>query len=314
MRSIIILLAVLLVGTPACQSPPAAGRYLYAISCDARVGKFDTLAQQKLNDYDLAERTGKEQIIPRGKGTLDVCLANDLAYDADTFIFYVLAPLQARLKPDGTMDYRVLGFSVPGLQLVKNLPGGDSLSIPPHLQIGPAGAVKAVKDSEWSPLTDLDLSSFAPDGKRLPNQILEVSGDAVLLRLFTANQNELSLAVAHRQSKTLVRLQDLIATAAPNVHLAPGGSEVLVEDTGSGPKVVKSGKFSIYSAKTGRLIKTYSDPRVKDLYFLAISPTGKVIYSSMDNYWFQDLGRTYPADAVMRPFSSARPGLFFAGQ
>ena len=308
-----MLWAVLLLGSLICHPQTKTGRYLYVVGCDALVDKLDTVADQKMAAYDLAKRTGKEQLIPAVTGTLDGCLAYQAVYDDKASVFYTIVPVEAQPKPDGTKDYRVLGFSVPELTLAKSMNGGENASDPPHLEAGKGQPVKVVTASEWRPQTELDLSTFAPDKKNIPNQILETSGEKVLLRIFTANRNELALAVADRKSKTLVRLQDTPSTFAPNVHLAPGGDDVLVEEAlQSGSQVTKTGKLLLYSASTGKPIKELSGQHIQELYFLAISPTGKAIYHSSDKYSFIDLGKTFVPDVVTRPIPTGYPGLFFA--
>jgi len=314
MRNYFTLVAVLLFGSSACYPQTTTGRYLYVVGCGAQVDKLDTSAERKSDVYDLTQRTGRRQLIPSVKGALDGCLAYQAAYDSAVSIFYTVVPVEAEPKPGGKKDYRVLGFSVPDLQLVKEMPGGENLDDPPHLEIGKGERVEVLKAGEWSPRTDMDLSPYAPDEKQIPNQILEISGERVLLRIFTASQSELVLAVADRKSNTLVRLEGISTTVVSNVHLAPGGADVLIEEMekDGGSRLAKNGKVALYDSKTGKRVKDFSDPHIKDLYFLAISPTGKAIYHSGETYWFIDIGRKFVPDAVTRPISAGYPGLFFA--
>jgi hypothetical protein len=313
MRRFLYPLVLLLLGTLACASQSSSGRYLYVVRCDAVVDKLDTRSNPKAESYELARRPGAESLIPEDDGTLDGCLANQAAFDPDSSIFYTIVPTSIQTRDDGTMDYRVLGFSVPALRLVKTLPGGESLDLPPHLVLD--SGIRALKDEEWSPQTDLDLSKTTPNGQPIPNQILESSGDAFLLRIFGRSVDELILAVAHRGSKDLVRLQGVPSTVAPNVHLAPGGDEVMVEVTAGGDSIsAKTGTLALFDARTGQKEKELSDPHVKSLYYLAISPSGKAIYHSNHTYWFVDLGETFDGPPVTRPLPGDNPGLFFADQ
>ncbi len=290
-----------------------AGRFLYVISCDARVDKLDTITGRKVETYDLAKRTGKASLIPTVQGTMDSCLASQAVYDRATSSFSTVVPVTNEAKADGTKDYRVLRFSVPGLELVKQESAGESLDAPPHLELQ-SGSLKILRASDWTPQANLDLSTYGPDKLRIPNQILESSGDRFLLRLFTADDKALVLAVADRKGKNLVRLQGLPTTVAPSAHLAPGGSYVLVEETGTGEKPEKAGRLVLIDALSGKVRKQFSDAHIKDLYFLAISPTGRVVYHASDNYWFLDLGTTFAFVPVSRPISTEYPPLFFASK
>ena len=313
MRAYLSVVAMLLSWSLMCCSQTAAGRYLYVVGCGAVVDKLDTAKDQKIDSYDLATRTGKERLVPQVKGTLDGCLAYQAAYDAAASVFYTVVPIESESKPDGTKDYRVLVFSVPQVELVRSINGVENVGDPPHLEIGAGESVKIVNASGWAPRTTLDLSTFAPDLKAIPNQILEASGEKVLLRIFAANPNELIIAVADRKSKTLVRLQSVPSTLAPDVHLVPGGADVLVEEIGrNAGRATKTGKLMLYDSETGRAVKDFSDPHVKELYFLALSPTGKAIYHSGNTYWFIDLGQRFVPVPVTRPISTGYPGLFFA--
>jgi hypothetical protein len=311
MRIGILFSGVLLFGAPAGETLAAAGHYGYAIGCDAKVDKLDTLAERKVGTFDLALRTGNRQIIPQVRDGLDGCLADQAIYDPTASVFYTIVPLQAREKPDGTKDYRVLAFSIPDMRLAGKLRGGDSLADPPHLQMGAGKRVTVA--AQWSPRTDLDLGGFAPGRTEIPNQILETSGALALLRLFTADRNELVLAVADSGSRTVVRLQGLPSTVAPSAHLSPGGKAVLAEETAlNGSSVEKTGRLVLFEAATGSMIKDLTDPQIKDLAFLAISPTGRAIYHSGDRYRFVNLGTTFLDVPVTRPSSAGYPGFFFA--
>jgi hypothetical protein len=220
--------------------------------------------------------------------------------------------LQAREKPDGTKDYRVLAFSIPDLRLARQVRGGNSLADPPHLQMESRKRVTVVDAAQGSPRTDLDLRGFAPERTEIPNQILETSGAFTLLRLFTADRNELVLAVADSRSRTVVRLRGLPATVAPNAHLSPGGKAVLTEETAlSGSPAEKTGRLVLFDAATGSMIKDITDPQIKDLAFLALSPTGRAIYHTGDAYRFVNLGTTFSDVPVTRPSSAGYPGFFF---
>src|SRR5437660_244604 len=313
LASALLLTLLLLPGI--CLPGPAAvsGQFLYVFSCDAQVDKLDTVAGRKVKTYDLAKRTGKESLIPMVQGALESCLASQAVYDSKASMFSTAVPVTNAPKADGSKDYRVLSFSVPGIEFVKQERGGESLDAPPHLE-WQSGKLKILKPSDWMPQTDLDLFSYSPDKTRIPNEILESSGDRVLLRLFTADDKQLVLAVADRKQQKLVRLQRVPTTVAPSAHIVPGGGYVLVEETRTREKPDKTGRLALFNSVTGKPQKEVNDPHIKDLYFLAVSPTGRTVYHSGDNYWFLDLKMNFAPAAVSRPISKGYPAFFFADE
>jgi hypothetical protein len=315
MRVLFVSLMALLAGVLPLRAQTIAGRYLYVVGCGASVDKLDTIAERKIGTFDLAQRTGRTHPIPSGTGTLDGCLANQAVYDVKTSLFYTVVPVEAAAKPDGSKDYRALAFSIPNLKLVENIPAGTNLDDPPRLEIGSGNRVKVVDASAWTPQTSLDLSGFAPDRKQIPNQVLEQSGGYVLVLLFTADANEPVAAVASVRTKMVVRLQDIPSAVPANMHLVPGGTDVLIEETtANGAQPEKTGRLSLYDALTGRRIRDLSDPHIKELSFLAVSPSGKAIYHKNENYRFISLGTAFGTDEVRRPIPVDYPGLVFANK
>jgi hypothetical protein len=310
MRKILALAGALAAGLPA-SGAIAAGRYAYVLGCDARIDKLDTVVDRKIESVDLASRTGRgAALIPKVEGGLDGCLAYTAVYDPSRSRFYTIVPLQARSKPDGTKDYRALAFSVPGLWLRGKERKTMSTADPARLRLKRGRLVSA---DQVPPRTDVELGNFEPEKSAIPNQILETSGDIALLRLFTANRDELVLAVANLRAKTLGRLNSLPPTTALNVHLAPGGRAVLVEEvTVSGSTATKSGRLILYDSASGNSVSTFNEPDTKGLAFIAIAPDGHAICRSSETYRLVDLGRTFTDTPVTRPFSLALPAFFFA--
>ena len=109
-----------------------------------------------------------------------------------------------------------------------------------------------------------------------------------------------------------VRLKGIPPTTALNVHLAPGGGFVLVEETGTGDSPEKTGRLVLFNADTGDLERDLNDPRVKTLYFLAMSPTGRAVYHSSDDYTFINLDVDAGASPVARSTPNSYPAYFFA--
>jgi hypothetical protein len=204
------------------------GRFLYVLGCDARLTKIDTVLERKVGRTDLAGRTAGHRIIPKVRGALDGCLSNQAVYD-----------------PRASRFYHLLGFSIPQMRLVQDTAAGDSLPDLPHLEMDQAMHVSVINASDWSPQTDLDLRGFGAEGAPIRNQLLESAGREVLLRIFTAHEGKLVIGVADRESKALAYLRELPDTTARNVHLAPGGGFVLVEEVASA---------SPHPEKTGRVI------------------------------------------------------------
>jgi len=176
------------------------------VSCEAKLDRFDTITRTRTDSYDLAHRTGATALIPAATGALEVCLANQTVFDASASVFYTLVPSRARPADDGTNGYRVLGFSVPAVTLVKQVSAGDGLDRPPHVELGPGGTIRTVRASDWTPRTEETMSAFAPAHQSLPNRIVERSGDRALIGMF-GPAGELAVGVADEASKTFVRLQ-----------------------------------------------------------------------------------------------------------
>jgi hypothetical protein len=301
----------LLIGA-ACAAWGQPDRYLYVLSCDARIGKLDTVLDRQVSSQALSATALKKQVFPhvQENETIDGCLANYVVFDTKASVFYTVVPEQARLKADGTKDYQMVSFSVPGLAPVNVVPAGTALTEAPHLELG-VGQPKVVPASEWSPQTDLDVSTFAPQKQDLRNQILEESGSLVLLRVFTPNKDELALAVADQTAKSMVELKDVVLTSARSVHLTPSGEAVWVEETDNAG--AKTGNAVLYDARTGREIKRFADSRVKTMSFLAISPSGKAIYHSGSEYAFLSLGQKFSSGSVVRLLNAnSYPPVFFA--
>jgi hypothetical protein len=307
------LLSLILFGAEACVHPrPTAGRFFYEVSCEARLDRFDTVIQQKTSTYELAKRTGNIPLIPEMSGPLEVCLANRTVFDAEASVFYTLVPSQARMRDDGTMNYEVLAFSIPGIALVKHMAAGENLERPLYLELSPQGDLRMIRTQTLR--TTEDLSTFGPDHQDLSNTIVEMSGGHALLRVVGIN-GEPTIAVANEASKTLVRLRGAPRTTERNVHLTPGGTHVLVEEAiAIGSKVSKTGRLWLYDADTGLIVNSFSDPHIEKLYFRSISPNGRVLYDLLDAYWFLDLHRTFRAEVVTQSPDGdfPQPFLFFS--
>jgi hypothetical protein len=293
------------------HAPPLAGRYLYEVTCDAQVERFDTVERKKTGEYNLATRPGVQGLIPRSVGVLEVCLAGDTVFDPAASAFHTVVPTRPEQSAAGTLSYRVLSFSVPGLALTGQAPAGHELTYPPALELTAARLRIVPPDEPW--VTDVDLSKFAPDRRALPNRILESSGGRTLLNL--SEKNSSVFAVADRSAQKLVRLENPPNTNHNGVHLSPGGMSVLVEELkGADPGAPRTGRLVVHDARTGRIVKELFEPRILDLFYRGIAPTGVAFYQTMEHVEFVDLGMTFPAEAVVVARRADRVGtaIFFA--
>jgi hypothetical protein len=319
MRRSVALWGLLVFSGAACQHgrPATPDRFLYQLSCDAKLERFDTATRQRTGTYDLTKASGSAALVPTVVGPLEVCLTNQTVFDPRASVFYTLVPLQARPRDDGTMAYRVLGFSIPAVALVTQVAAGSpglAFQRPPHLALDPMGGVRVVGASDWPPRMTEDLSLFAIDHDPAPNRILEMSGHRALLSLTGAPGGPV-FAVADEASRTLVRLQGPVSTTNDNVHLTPGGTHVLVEETvTAGSRATKTGRVRLYDGATGVVTQSFVAPQTEKMSFRGISPGGKVLYDLLDRYWFLDLGRTFTTDPVERSLQPEfpPPSVFFS--
>jgi hypothetical protein len=310
LRSTLTLL--LLIVSLGCARPATTrGRFLYEVTCEGNVTRFDTVEKKKTAEYELAKRPGVNGMIPISEGVLEVCLAKDTRFDPVKSVFYTLTPTSLELSAGLTRSYRVLTFSVPEIALVGQAPAGDALEAPPELELL-GGIVRVIPPGSPSP-ADLDLSTFVPERRAVPNRTLEWSGARLLLRLSEGTGP--ALAVADRTSKTLVRLKLPIDLDTASVHLSPGGTHVLVEQLASSQQdAPATGKLSLYDAQSGDRIDEIDEPRIAGLYFRGMAPTGVALYQVPDRFELVNLGVKFPAEQIELPAGRdyPLPSTFFA--
>jgi hypothetical protein len=288
--------------SPALAAEPSRhrGRYLYEVSCLARLQKFDTMTGQRIASYDLSSRTGTERLIPPNRGMVETCLANSTVFDEKASVFYTLVPGSEHTDP--TQDYKVLGFSIPAVSLVVQRPAGRAewAEMPWRIEVRP-GSVPALVPEPTSESRQLDLSTVSPSLKRVPNQVEAASGRRTLIELL--GSKTWTGAIVDPIAKTYVPVGPFHPYGL--VHLSPGGTHILVEETdAAGGKI---GKDDLYEVATGKLVRTFADARIKELEFRGIAPTGRVLYAHGDAtsgdfgngpYVLFDLGVTFPPDQV----------------
>jgi hypothetical protein len=306
------VLAALIACAAACHTQPASPRYLYVVTCDARVDKLDIVAGRKVASVDLTQVPGAKQLIPDAGDALDGCLAYSPNYDVKSSTLYVAAPVQPTNKPDGTRDYRGLGFSIPDLKLVKNLSALTGLSKPPRIEILSSPVLS--DEPAFTPPPSLDLSGYAPANDAGRNQRIDRSGDRVLLRIFAADPATLQLAVADTAQKRLTLLKDAPPTTAPLAHLAPGGDFVLIEATTGAGQATKTGRLVLFDSASGKELKEVQAPQSKDQYFLAMAPSGYAVFHSGEQYAFVDLGLKAKPEFVFHLLDANYPALFYASK
>ncbi len=302
-------------GAAGCHPKPPRGAFLYEVTCEARVEKFDTGSAQRVGDYALAQRSGQPPRIPVTPGPVEVCLANRPTFDATGSILYVLAPSTGKATEE-PIDYALLGFSVPALSLVSHAPAATGVDHPPQLVPVAGAPPRVVLASAWTPPSEA-LASFAPDHRDVFNEVLARSGHRTLVRLTLPPDGHDALAVADEATHVLVRLQSGAVPSREYVHLSPGGTHVVVEEaSASGPRASKTGTLRVYSAETGRALKTLSDERIRSFHWRGASPAGVALFQHDDQAWFLDLGVAFGVDQVETTTVDdfPLPAVFFADQ
>lgn len=284
------------------------GRFLYVVDAGGGITKLDTVLEKKIFSYDLASRTGKLKIPPTaGPGAPDGCLASQAVYDPAAGRFYTVVAEQYHMKADGTKDFRVLAFTVPGIQLAGQWSAGKNVNDEeePYINSVANGDVKVISPNDRVRQTTLDVSNLEPLKKQLQNRILETSGDSILINLLGSNDGGFSIAVAHPRAKTLAQFATLPGTDSSSVHLTPDGAFVVVARS--------DGSVALYSAKTAQMSKEIPGVKSEINHFLAISPSGKAIFNA-ETFRFVNLGLTFPNVRVVDSRSSESCGLpfFFA--
>jgi hypothetical protein len=247
---------------------------------------------------------------------VETCLANSTVFDEKASVFYTLVPGSEHTDP--TQDYKVLGFSIPAVSLVVQRRAGRAewAEMPWRLEVHP-GSAPALVPEPTSESRELDLAMVSPSLKREPNQAEAASGSRTLIELL--GSKTWTGAIVDPIAKTYVQVGPFHPDGL--VHLSPGGTHVLVEETdAAGGKI---GKDDLYEVATGMLVKTFSDARIKKLDFRGIAPTGRVLYARGDAtsgdfgngpYFLLDLGVTFPPNQVTRVVDEDFPApvVFFA--
>jgi len=275
------------------------GRFAYVLYCDASLDKVDTATGavvRRVNVAALAPSTAKAA----KPGTMDGCVAEGMVFAREQATMYVLTATSARADAGGRKSYRLLSFRLPGVTLAGDVAAGEGLKEAPSIMADGLGGAKVVRDAPAQRAT-ADWSGY---------EVLETSANVALVRVPAGDLTRLELAVGRDEgTKTLVPLRDLPETTALNVHLAPGGGEVMVEERlGS----AKTGRIVVYDAATGERVKTVAAEAVKTFGFVGLAPDGAAIYRRGEEYRVVKLGFAGKNVTVERPAAEAAAMLFFA--
>ena len=301
MRYWLILAAGLMISA---APPPAA--QLYVVGCGGQIDIVDTATGKRARSVDISRSLPIARSQTIAGATFDGCILNQAVYVPSRAVFYSVVPDQFSDKSDGTKDYHIFEFTVPGLQPKRLVTAGTSLDVPPLIAVTREGNFGLAGPAP----VEVDLASFTPKGGVTQNQILETSGDRVLMRLFTPNR--LSLAVADTRHKVFTTLAKLPVTTALNAHLAPGGSVVYVEEVGEPPK--KTGRSFVFNASSGRRLKTIVDPRISTMSFVAVAPNGNAVYRAGDHYAVLDLSSAFAGAVTVQSRGANSLAVFFVGK
>ena len=300
----------------ACSKAPetaVAQRYLYVVNCDATVDKIDTIEGKAVQSFSLRERSGSRPAIAvASDGKMDGCLAQRVLADTAGQQVHLIAPKDARLDSEGLQDFQQLTFKLPDWALLANKPAGKSAQAP-WLQSDLTGGARVVADAEWSVQTQLDVRAYRGANADTGGLVIATSGAMALLSVLSANSESLALGLADQTARTLVRLGSVPTTNLRSVHLAPGGEFVLIEATdGAQSGAVRSGALHLFD-RSGKAVAQWQDERIRNMAWVAITPSGAAVYHSGKDYHFVNLGRRFGSAPVNSPApAQAGPGLVFA--
>lgn len=300
---------------PKIATNNASTRFLYVVNCDARVDKLDSSTRKLVESFLLSERSGSPPAVAAAPDRkMDGCLAQRVVADSKGENVSLVAPKSARLDSDGLQEFQALTFVLPEWRLTATLPAGK-MPEAPRLELDASGRVHVLNDENWTPVTMLDLSKYKRQDAATGGLMLASSGNSVLLSLLSAKSDKLAFALADTTALTVTRLENLPVTTAGHAHLAPGGGYVLVEATESPQTDAKTtGALKLYDA-AGNRVGEWADESIRNMAFVALTPTGDAVYRSDSGYRFIALGRPFGTAAVTKPMPDlAEPGLVYAAK
>jgi len=323
-------------------------QFLYILDCGAILHKFDVLAEKLISNTDLSQKT---RLIPTHGdvtgSTIDGCAANGAAYFLQDATFTTLALTTASMDENGKQRYCLLQFHLPDLRPVRSVPVPGSYESAPKLEMSSTGTVKVITSASTFSLTDdklttgreedktfisgsrtvlggpmLDVDVAGYDLSRLnlnsqPTHLvyvpLERSGNSVLIQFIRQGQG-FAYAVVDTVAKQITELNPGFNSTADNFHLAPGGQEVLVQESlyPRGMQVAQTtDKLAIIDAKTGAVLRTWNSiVAAHASAVITITPAGAAIFFSDDRYHFVRTGSKFP-DQPIYPLDDKRPSSYF---
>ena len=333
-----------------------ATRYLYVLDGGAGLNKLDTVTGKRILTLSLDKRT--DLIPTRGifaDSAVDGCSTCGAVYLASENLMYTLSPTTGSYEEDDHQHFRLLSFRLPDFKFVNavllpdpasetllrvNRTGSVEIALDQHSYLLSGKRVIAASDEGDNVLRilsststaqpnmppALDLTKYAAPGlapysdhalnKTLTYEAIERSGDAVLVRLL-GPQGE-AFAIIHTDSMRVTLLGHAIATTLKDVHLAPGGSAVLVREAfgkgGAVPFSKTTGRLQLFDTTDGKLLRDWTNLRTADKFFLTITPNGKLAFwSRKEGYQVVPGFGSYPSQEV-HSFPDKSPSFFYANR
>ncbi|MCZ2133894.1 MAG: hypothetical protein LC098_00445 [Burkholderiales bacterium] len=289
-----------------------AARYLYVVDCIGRVDKIDTLQQELAASHVLTEPMALPSApwvaLPLIEGGRDGCLTQSPLINADGTELSLIASKGARTDADGMMDYQILTFRLPQWTLVAAKHWGRADDNRLQLVRDGDGALRVLADP---PQTTAGRSyAFGAGGNAIWGKWVQRSAGVSLIALSGPRRDEflLGLAKVDGDAGGLVRIANDLYTDPRFVHLAPGGTFVLVEEvTPSDNRPLRTGRLRLYDS-TGAMAGELHDDTLPgstwgEMTFVTITPNGYAVYVDRYSgaYRFVPLGRTFANEPVEVP-------------
>lgn len=333
---------------------PSQAHYAYVLGCGATLTKLDLSTQQQVAQVSLARKTNLIQLTgDTGGSTFDGCATYGLAYTPRNQTLYTLSPETGSYRTGGR-HFRLLAFHLPDLaflhsiSLTGTVSEQDEIWLRPELdqhgsllvRLGPKQALHLVAGKLAPAPADPDIPGLTSDTfngdhfldtggyrlvglpvksdvNRLSCEEQQQSGDTILIRYIgSAGQ---SWAAVHPQTRTIVSLNPGFKTTADSFHVAPGGSNILVQETASitptglpvmGPRIV------LLDAATGTILNQWNNPSPTNPKALALSPSGVAILYARQHFFFLPTATYFPAEPVrnLQPKTPATAEHIFANR
>jgi hypothetical protein len=315
-------------------SGATSNRYLYTLNCQAILEKFDTISRTSISTVDLTKRSTIGSAHNDEVNSVEGCLNYGAAYQAETSVFYTVAPTKGSIGRNARGFY-IFAFHIPDLQAPApiGLPGKYDLWDFPMLMTERLGQIGLIAHNRYDHVShgdlvsasrpidlpgsrlptandvfyELDLSAYhftdaelAGPTNKLAYQPLERSGDTELIKVPSPKQGWAWIIVdvsGHR----LIRLNLPFHGMDRSVHLSPGGHVVLAQEASYSPAgaPMTKGRLALIDAGTGDVIKTWTDPALDRKYILTVTPKGQMVYYGGGSTIFVPLDGSYSGEPVI---------------